>query len=133
MSTKILEVQQSIFQRLQSDSGFTQKVTGLYDFVPEITELPYATFGEISSLPLDTKISNGETIVTTIDIWSEAKGRKEVVQILGAIEESLKEEINLKTASVVSQKITNRRVWEEKYGLFTGQIDIEVKIMWEEL
>lgn len=133
MSTRMYEVQQNIYQKIQSNPIFKEKVTGLYDFVPEITKLPYSTFGEIQSLPLDTKTTNGETVVITIDIWSESKGRKEVVEIISAIEESLKEEIELKTAMVISQKIIGRKVWEEAYGLFTGQIDIEVKIMWEEI
>ena len=133
MTTRMLEVQQSIYKQVNSNPIFTEKVNGLYDFVPESTKLPYSTFGEIQSLPLDTKTSNGERIVITIDVWSESKGRKEVVEILSEIEKSLKEEIELETAMVISQKITGRKVWEENYGLFTGQIDIEVKIMWEEI
>lgn len=132
MATKMFEVQQSIFQQLQASEAFTQKVTGLYDFVPENTPLPYTTFGRIVSVPLNTKVENGEVVTVTIDVWSEAKGRKETVEILVAIEDALKKELNLTNADLIGQKVSNREVWEEAYGLFTGQIDIEVKLMWEE-
>lgn len=132
MSTKMFEVQQSIFQSLSLNADLTSKVTGVYDFVPEKTILPYVTFGEISSQPLTSKVENGETVIVTIDAWSETKGRKEIVEILYEIEKTLKTEIDVLGAELISQKITNRKSWEESYGLFTGQIDIEVKIMWGE-
>ncbi|WHZ33212.1 DUF3168 domain-containing protein (plasmid) [Desemzia incerta] len=131
MATKMFEVQQSIFQRLQQYESFTDKVTGLYDYVPEKTELPYATFGRVHSQPLNTKVDTGETISTTIDVWSQSKGKKEAVEIIAAIEEALKDELQLKNIEIVSQKISNREVWEENYGLFAGQIDIEIQIMEE--
>lgn len=49
------------------------------------------------------------------------------------IEKKLETELTVPGVELISQKITNRKSWEESYGLFTGQIDIEVKIMWEEL
>lgn len=133
MSTKMFEIQQKIFQSLQANQTLIAKVVGVYDFVPEKTPLPYVTFGKIGSLPLTSKIENGESVIVTIDIWSEGKGRKEVVDIMSEIENILKNEISLSDSEVLSQKIINREVWEETYGLFTGTIDVKIEIMWEEI
>jgi len=133
MSTKMFEVQQAIFQHLSLNKDLTDIVTGIFDFVPEKTVLPYVTFGEIHSQPLTSKVENGETVMVSIDAWSETKGRKEVAKILYEIEKKLETELTVPGVELISQKITNRKSWEESYGLFTGQIDIEVKIMWEEL
>lgn len=133
MSTKMFEVQQAIFQHLSLNKDLTGIVTGIFDFVPEKTVLPYVTFGEIHSQPLTSKVENGETVMVSIDAWSETKGRKEVAKILYEIEKKLETELTVPGVELISQKITNRKSWEESYGLFTGQIDIEVKIMWEEL
>lgn len=132
MATKMFEVQQKVFQRLNADINFTGKITGLYDFVPEKTTLPYATFGRIASTPLDTKVENGEVVSLVVDIWSEGKGRREVVSIMEALEMGLESELILESGTLISQRITNREVWEEVYGLFAGSIEIQFKIDWEE-
>src|SRR5699024_9601523 len=95
---------------------------------PEKTKLPYATFGKINSRPIGSKVSTGEAISVSIDIWSEAKGKKEIVDILAALETALEDEVTLNSAQLISQKIINREVWEESYGLITRQIDIEIYI-----
>ena len=133
MSTRILEVQQKVFQALLTNTNLVSKVTGIFDSVPENTNLPYVTFGKIASQPLNTKTSDGEMISVSIDIWSEKQGKKETVDIMSEIELTLKTELVLDTATLISQRVINREAWEETYGLFTGTIEFEIKTIWEEI
>lgn len=133
MSTRMLEVQQKVFQALLTNTNLVNKVTGIFDSVPENTSLPYVTFGKIASQPLNTKTSDGEMISVSIDIWSEKQGKKETVDIMSEIEQTLKTELVLDTATLISQRVINREAWEETYGLFTGTIEFEIKTIWEEI
>jgi len=133
MSTRMLEVQQKVFQALLTNTNLVSKVTGIFDSVPENTNLPYVTFGKIASQPLNTKTSDGEMISVSIDIWSEKQGKKETVDIMSEIELTLKTELVLDTATLISQRVINREAWEETYGLFTGTIEFEIKTIWEEI
>lgn len=133
MSTRMLEVQQKVFQALLTNTNLVSKVTGIFDSVPENTNLPYITFGKIASQPLNTKTSDGEMISVSIDIWSEKQGKKETVDIMSEIELTLKTELVLDTATLISQRVINREAWEETYGLFTGTIEFEIKTIWEEI
>lgn len=133
MSTRMLEVQQKVFQALLTNTNLVSKVTGIFDSVPENTNLPYVTFGKIASQPLNTKTSDGEMISVSIDIWSEKQGKKETVDIMSEIELALKTELVLDTATLISQRVINREAWEETYGLFTGTIEFEIKTIWEEI
>lgn len=133
MSTRMLEVQQKVFQALLTNTNLISKVTGIFDSVPENTNLPYVTFGKIASQPLNTKTSDGEMISVSMDIWSEKQGKKETVDIMSEIELTLKTELVLDTATLISQRVINREAWEETYGLFTGTIEFEIKTIWEEI
>ena len=133
MSTRMLEVQQKVFQALLTNTNLVSKVTGIFDSVPENTNLPYVTFGKIASQPLNTKTSDGEIISVSMDIWSEKQGKKETVDIMSEIELTLKTELVLDTATLISQRVINREAWEETYGLFTGTIEFEIKTIWEEI
>lgn len=126
------EVQQKIYAALTGSDDLTKTITGIFDYVPEKTVMPYITFGHINSMTDWTKDSEGETIKFTLDIWSTAKGRKEAVQILTLVEKVLEAEIQLDTASISNQQVTQRDVLEESYGLFHAFVDIQFQIWWEE-
>jgi hypothetical protein len=132
MATKMFEVQQKVFAALDSNAELKAKVTGIFDYVPEKTICPYVTFGHIQSSSEDTKTDNGEKVTVTLDIWSESKGRKEAVTILALIEDILKNRVTLDSAFLISQKVTNREVWEESYGLYHATLEIEFLLEWEE-
>ena len=132
MSTRMFEVQQKFYTALEKDMSLKKLVKGIYDYVPEKTRTPYVTFGPTHSSSADNKTGNGETITASIDIWSESKGRKQVIDIMKAVEEIFKTEVSLDTATVIWQKITNRDVDEINYGLYQGTVEIEVLIEWDE-
>jgi hypothetical protein len=126
------EVQQKVFSVLNADATLLSKVNGVYDYVPEKTSVPYVTFGHVQSSSEGSKTDDGEKITVTLDIWSESKGRKEAVNILSIIENILKADVELDTAFLIDQKVTNREVWEESYGLYHATLEIEFLIEWEE-
>ena len=132
MATRMFEVQQKIFNAIDSSEEFKKISNGIYDFVPEKTKTPYATFGQILSKEETTKTDNGEALQFIIEIWSESKGRKEVVQILTEIEKALEKEITLDTASVIEQKVTNRDVVEEALGFYHATLEIKIILEWED-
>lgn len=132
MGTRMYEVQQKVFSVLNADSTLLSKVNGVYDYVPEKTPVPYVTFGHVQSSSEGSKTDDGEKITVTLDIWSESKGRKEAVSILNIIENILKADVVLDTAFLIDQKVTNREVWEESYGLYHATLEIEFLIEWEE-
>lgn len=132
MATRMYEVQQKIYAALTSNEPLTSKVSGIYDYVPEQAQMPYVTFGHINSTSDYTKTDDGEDIKFTIDIWSTAKGRKEAVQILTLVEQVLEATLQLDTASIFYQRISQRDVLEESYGLFHAFVDVDFKLEWEE-
>lgn len=132
MATKMLEVQQKVFEALDKNSELKKKVKGVFDYVPENTPTPYITFGDTTSTSVDTKVENGEKLTINFDVWSQTKGRKEAVQILTLMETILKASFNLSAAYLISQKVITREVTEETYGLYHGILAIEYEIEWEE-
>lgn len=132
MATRMFEVQSKVFSLLDSDESLNKLVNGVFDYVPEKTKTPYVTFGHVLSSSSETKTDDGEKISVTLEIWSENKGRKEAILIINAIEKILKAEVELDTAFLISQKVINREVWEEAYGLYHATVEIEFEIEWEE-
>jgi len=101
------------------------------DYVPESTVVSYVTFGYMLASADGSKTDSGEKITITLDVWSEGKGRKQTVLIMQMIEEILEDNIQLDNSFLISQKITNREVWEESYGLYHGTVETEFQIEWE--
>jgi len=130
MATKMFEVQQKLFSALESSEGLKEKSNGIYDYVPEKTQTPYITFGETISDSRDTKTTDGETIRSTIDVWSESRGRKQAVDIIIEIEKALEKEISIETGEIIIQRIVQRSVDEVQYGLYQGTIEIEIVLSW---
>lgn len=126
--TKLYEVQESLFQRLDSDNDLKEKVVGVFDYVPEETNFPYVVLGRIFSTPANTKTTEGENVEVTIDVWSMDTGKKETVDIMKAIEASLTEELAVEDAFVIDQKIKSREVLEEINDLYHGTIIFEILI-----
>lgn len=71
------------------------KVNGVYDYVPEGTEYPYITLGEVTNTAFDTKSSIGENIVFPIHTWSAYKGKIESYKIINLILAALKQPFSL--------------------------------------
>ena len=132
MATRMMEVQEKVFARLNSDTALKETITGIFDYVPEKTVTPYIVFGRVFSTPLDTKTTNGETITAQLEVWSNSLGRKETLTIIEKIENAFTQELTFDTCSIIQQKIVEREVQEQAYGLYLGMLSVEFKIDWEE-
>ena len=126
------EVQTEVFSLLKESKKLDKLTNGVYDYVPEKTKTPYVTFGQITSLPSDSKTDEGEKVTVALEIWSENKGRKEAVMIMNEVEDTLKEEFDLETAYIIHQKVVSREVWEEAYGLYHAIIEKEYVLGWDD-
>lgn len=95
MHTALWPLQQAIYAALTSYQPLVDKVTGVYDAVPQTligsneqvikTAFPYVTLGEPTNTPFDTKLSFGENIIFPVHCWSNYSGKKEAYEILNLI------------------------------------------------
>ncbi|WP_028390549.1 DUF3168 domain-containing protein [Bacillus cihuensis] len=122
MATRLYEVQTKVYEALTSIS------TKVYDYVPEGTQSPYITFGQMTS---SSEGLSDERVSVALEVWSEGKGRKECISILNEIERALQADLELVTASVIQQKIAQTEIIPHQ-GLYQGIVTIEFQIDWNE-
>ncbi|AGN89324.1 DUF3168 domain-containing protein [Paenibacillus larvae] len=130
--TKLYEVQEAVYRRLTSDTALMPMIKGVYDYVPEKTLLPYVTFSRVYSEPFETKTSTGEIVTLTLDVFSEAKGKKESIHILKQIEASLTPELEVEGAFLMDQSVVSREVQEIAESLYQATIEYKIKLDWSE-
>jgi Protein of unknown function (DUF3168) len=84
-------LQQAIFTALGADAALTAAIgTGrVLDDVPQATSLPYVTLGRMTAQDWSTGSENGTEHVFTVHVWSDARGKKQTHEILGAIRAAL--------------------------------------------
>ncbi|MCM3616679.1 DUF3168 domain-containing protein [Sutcliffiella horikoshii] len=122
----LYSVQESVYQRLDSDEELAQKIVGIYDYVPEETDFPYVILGRVFSTPHKTKTTDGENVEITLDIWSTDKGKEETAKIMKQIEASLAEELSVGDAFLVSQDVKSREIMQEANDLYRGTLVYEI-------
>lgn len=130
--TKLYEVQEAVYRRLSCDTALSSMVKGIFDYVPEKTSPPYVTLSRIYSEPLDTKTSTGEIVTLTIDVFSEAKGKKESINILKQIEASLTPELEVEGAFLMVQSVVSREIQEIAESLYQATIEYRIKLDWSD-
>ncbi|WP_158738627.1 DUF3168 domain-containing protein [Alteribacillus sp. YIM 98480] len=89
MIVSMWDIQVAIDDRLYND--ISEMVTGVHDDPPDGAEFPYVSYGPPTSVPFDTKLSDGADTTFQIDIWSQ-NGTAETSDIMNAIQESLQSE-----------------------------------------
>lgn len=102
------------------------KITGIFDYIPENTNFPYVVFGRIYITPETTKTTMGERIEITLDIWSGAKGKRESIEVVNSIDDSLSDDLKVPGADVIEQKIKSIEILEETNDLFHGTVVFEI-------
>jgi hypothetical protein len=80
-------LQQSIFAKLTNDAPLLGLLGGarLYDDVPQRADFPYLTFGQTLVRDWSTGTDDGNEHVLTLHVWSQARGKKETHEIMGAL------------------------------------------------
>lgn len=87
-------VQQALFAALSGDAALLALLGGsrIYDDVPQGSPFPYLTFGQSVARDWSTGTDAGNEHVITLHVWSQAKGRKEVHEIMDAARSVLHEQ-----------------------------------------
>lgn len=91
MTTPGLELQKALFATLRGDATLMGLLAGegIHDHVPAAAAFPYITFGRSTVVDWSTSSDRGTEHVITIHVWSQAKGRKQVEDIIARAGEVL--------------------------------------------
>jgi hypothetical protein len=91
MSSPSWSLQQSIFAGLSADPALTALIGPgrVFDDVPQASPLPYVTLGPVTGQDWSTGSEDGTEHLFTVHVWSAARGKKQVHEVLGAIRAAL--------------------------------------------
>jgi hypothetical protein len=81
-------LQRSIYQALANDSDLTALLGGarIYDDAPQAAPYPFITLGQSVIQDWSTGTEDGSEHSLTLHVWSRAGGKKQVHEIIEAIE-----------------------------------------------
>ncbi len=82
-------VQAGLYDRLVSDSVLQQMITGVYDTVPEQSDLPYIVLTDSVTLDKSNMREHMALVTSRVQIFSESEGQKEVQDIAARVTELL--------------------------------------------
>ena len=89
-----------------------------YDHVPQTSSYPYIVIGDDTSITYDTDTSVGSETTCTIHVWSQARGRKQVKEIMRGIYEALhRADFDIQSGSLVSCDAEYEETFVESDGL----------------
>lgn len=93
MSAAASDLQRAIFIALSGDIGLAAMIGGnkIYDYAPPLAGFPYITLGRTSVFDWSTGTESGSEHILTLHVWSQAKGRKEVLQVMERVGALLRE------------------------------------------
>ena len=92
MAAAAVELQKAIFAALKAD-GDIQAVVGsrIHDHAPAHVRFPYLSFGHTNSYDWSTGTEIGTEHLFSIHVWSKATGKTETLELMGRIEELLRD------------------------------------------
>jgi hypothetical protein len=84
-------LQQAIFAALVADAPLVALLGGarIYDDVPQGAAFPYLTFGHSAARDWSTGSHDGDEHIVTLHVWSQANGKRQAHEIMGAIRTAL--------------------------------------------
>ncbi|MEO1282940.1 MAG: DUF3168 domain-containing protein [Pseudomonadota bacterium] len=84
-------LQKAVYQHLASDAGLLAVLGGskIFDDVPRTATFPYVSLGAGQTSDWSTGDSDGAEHVLTLNVWSRAGGRREVLSIAEVVREAL--------------------------------------------
>lgn len=80
-----LPLQAAIYEALTADVSLMEKITGVFDSVPESTGFPYITIGEGTMSDLGAHTFDGAETNITIHTWARGRGRKQTKEIMADV------------------------------------------------
>lgn len=90
-SLVLLALQEAMFNLLDGDATLGTMIAGVHDRVPQGSNYPYITIGDIMSQNWSSASSDGAESIITLHVYSRAGGRKETLQIMEQIHSLLHE------------------------------------------
>lgn len=118
--TALLQVQQSVRDRLAQDPTLGTLVTAIYDHAPPASGAshPFLVLGEKSEKDFDTFGRSGATVSLVIEIRSQAAGDGELLDVYNRIREVLHEQpFTLTGREVVDAQTTMVRTLVDPDGV----------------
>jgi hypothetical protein len=100
-------LQSALYAALNGSIGMS-----VYDEVPPGTAMPYVTIGEGTERPWDTMSDSGSEETVWVQIWSEAKGFKQINTTAAAIDAVLHDAALTVTGATM---VSMRREFFEKF------------------
>lgn len=87
------DLQKGIYQALSNNAQLASLIgTGhVHDHVPHNARFPYLTLGQSAVRDWSTGTEEGGEHVLTLHVWSRAGGTRETLEIIGAVNEALKD------------------------------------------
>lgn len=84
MTAPAVDLQKALFEALVGDAALSSVLGGekIFDHAPADVRFPYVTFGRTSLYDWSTSTESGTEQLFTLHVWSKAKGRKEVLDIM---------------------------------------------------
>jgi hypothetical protein len=84
-------LQKAMHAVLTANAAVTALLGGprIYDDVPRGADFPYLTFGLSTERDWSTGGEEGDEHIVTLHVWSQAAGRKETHEIIGAVRAAL--------------------------------------------
>lgn len=126
-------LQDAIIAKLQNDAAFMASIGGrLFDVPPgQLSgggpEFPYASIGEPSDTDWDTKTDLGIEATTQINIWSQAGGKREALDIVDKIWAALHEQ-PLSLDGHVLSRVELTEVFVEDPQTFHGVVQLRTLV-----
>ena len=107
MTTAAVALQQAIFSTLTNDAPLVALLSGerVYDEVPARADFPYIAFAQTTERDWSTGSEEGIEHTLTMHVWSRGGGRKEALDILGAVRSAL----NDQPLSLTGHRLVNLR------------------------
>ena len=86
-------LQQAVFAALAANAPLIAVLGAarIHDDVPQGTDFPYLTLGQTSARDWSTGTEEGSEHTLTLTVWSQARGKKEAHEIMGAVRAALHE------------------------------------------
>lgn len=79
------KLQKAIYETLSGDSSLSALVSGVFNHVPQDSSFPYIVIGEAESSDYSTVTTTAEEVMSTVLVFSRARGSKEALTIMGEI------------------------------------------------
>ena len=78
-------LQEALYARLNGDATLGALITGVYDAVPDDTNLPIVVIGPTTTSDDGSMTLDGRDYIFNVDVWSDYRGMKETKNIAARV------------------------------------------------